>query len=114
MRTTRCMSVTSTVTGARSRPSPTSSTNCSSIPSGKKHELPVEVDPADDQVVEHEADEHRQRQHELDALGDDAPDHPDLARQVGRPDQPRLLDQALGVSLTDAVNHCQASRPESR
>ena len=62
----------------------------------EEHELPVELDPATGEVVDHEADQHRQRQHVLDALGDDAPDDPDLAREVRRADQPGLLDQALG------------------
>ena len=96
MRTTRCMSVASTVIGASSRPEPDEQHELQQHPEREEHQLPVEVDPPADQVVEDEADEHRQRQHELDALGHDAPDDPDLAGQVGRADQPGLLDQALG------------------
>ena len=90
------MSVASTVIGASSSPSPTSRTNCSSMPRGNSTSSQSRLDPPPDQVVEDEADEHRERQHELHALGHDAADHPHLTGQVGRADQPRFLDQALG------------------
>ena len=90
---TRWVSVTSAVTGASSSPSPVEQQRLEDDGDGEEHEPAVEVQVAADRVDDREGQQHREGQEVLDTLGQHHAQDPQLARQVGRPDELGLLDE---------------------